>query len=69
VLINVVIGYPFQLISPFLGSCFGHAMSKACQYAYDDSKGCARFLEVSFKNVQTSLQNIIIWNFFGKGKQ
>jgi len=69
VLTNVVIDYPFQLSSPFLGSCFGHAMSKACQYAYDDSKVCVGFLEVSFENVQTSLQNIIIWTSFGKGKQ
>ncbi len=59
-LTSVVIGFPLQLISPFLGSCFGHAMSKACQYAYDDSKVCAVFLEVSLKNVQTSLQNTII---------
>jgi hypothetical protein len=38
-LTNVVTYYPFheedqildQLSSPFLGSCFGHGMSKACQ--------------------------------------
>jgi hypothetical protein len=45
-------------------------MSKACQYAYDDSKVCAGFLEVSLKNVQTSLQNIIIGqNNLGRGNK
>ncbi len=39
-LINVVSCSPFQLASPFVRSCFGHAMSKACQYALGDSKVC-----------------------------
>jgi hypothetical protein len=65
-----VIGSLLQLTNPFWGSCFGHAMSKACQYAFDDSKVCVGFLEVSFKNVQTSLQKTITWTkIFGKGKQ
>jgi hypothetical protein len=58
-LTNVVTYYPFheedqlfdQLSSPFLGSCFGHAMSKACQYAFNDSKVCVGFSKVSLKNV------------------
>jgi len=37
---NVVICSPFQLANPFVRSCFGHVMSKACQYAFDDSKVC-----------------------------
>jgi hypothetical protein len=69
-LTSVVIGSPLQLTSPFLGSCYGHAMSKACQYAFDDSKVCVGFLEISLKNVQTSLHKTITWtNVFGKGKQ
>jgi hypothetical protein len=69
-LTDVVIGYPFQKKYLFLGSCFGHARSKACQYAFNDSKVCVGFLEVSLKNVQTSLQKTITWTkIFGKGKQ
>ncbi len=29
---------PWQLTSPYVGACFGHAMSKACQYAILDEK-------------------------------
>ncbi len=54
-LTHVVTCCPFQSTSSFVGSCFGHAMSKACQYAFDDSKVCVGFLEISLKNVQTSL--------------
>jgi hypothetical protein len=36
-LTNVVTYSSFQLISLFMGLCFGHAKSKACEYAYDDS--------------------------------
>jgi hypothetical protein len=28
------------LTTPFVGACWGHAMSKCCQYATDDSKVC-----------------------------
>jgi len=37
-LVSVVICSPFQLATPFVRSCFGHVMSKACQYALDDFK-------------------------------
>jgi hypothetical protein len=43
-----------------VGSCFDHAMSKACQYAFDGFKVCARFSKVNLKNVQTSLQTTLI---------
>ncbi len=41
--------------------CFGHAMSKACQYVDDDAKVCHVFAKVSLKGVQSSLQKIITW--------
>jgi len=66
-LTNVVTYYPFhqdqlldQLSSPFVGSCFGHAMSKACQYAFYDSKVCVGFSKVSLKNVQVLLYKVIV---------
>lgn len=36
-LTSVVTYFPLPLPSLFVGLCFGHAMSKACEYAYDDS--------------------------------
>jgi hypothetical protein len=41
----------FQLACPFVGSCFGHAMSKVVQYAIDDTKVCAGLSEVSLKKL------------------
>jgi hypothetical protein len=67
-LTKVVTYYPFheedqildQLSSPFLRSCFGHAMSKACQYVFNDSKVCVGFSKVSLKNVQVLLYKAIV---------
>ncbi len=53
-LTSVVSCSPLQLACPFVGSCFGHAMSKATQYAIDDTKVCAGFFEVSLKGAQAS---------------
>jgi hypothetical protein len=60
-LTSVVYYFPLQLACPFVGSCFGHAMFKATQYATNNIKVCVGFFEVSLKGVQTSLQNIITW--------
>jgi hypothetical protein len=54
-LTSVVTYSLLQLTNLFVGSCFGHAMSNSYQYAFNDSKVCAGFLEVSLKNVQTLL--------------
>ncbi len=54
-LTSVVSCSPLQLACPCVGSCFGHAMSKATQYVIDDIKVCAGFSEVSLKGVQASL--------------
>jgi hypothetical protein len=43
----VVSCIPFQFLCPFVGSCFGHAMSKVVQYASNDVKVCFGFIEVS----------------------
>ncbi len=50
---------PWQLTSPYVGACFGHAMSKACQYVTLDDKICVgmtKVSEVSLKNAQSTLQ-------------
>jgi hypothetical protein len=48
----IVSCYAFQLACPFVKSCFGHAMSKATQYAIDDGKICVVFSKVNLKEVQ-----------------
>jgi hypothetical protein len=55
VLTNVVSYSPFQLARPFVGLCFGHAMS----FVTNNTKMCAGFYKVSLKGVQTSLQKTI----------
>jgi hypothetical protein len=45
-----------QLSSPFNGTCFGHVMSKACQYAMNDSKVRVEMKDVSLAKVEYVLQ-------------
>jgi hypothetical protein len=40
---SIVLCSPLQLLIPFVRSCFGHAMSKATQYATSDAKICQSF--------------------------
>jgi hypothetical protein len=54
ILSNVITCFLFQLSNPFVGSYFDRAMSKICQYAYDDFNLCARFLITSLKHFQAS---------------
>ena len=46
---------------PYAGACFGHVMSKACQYATDDDKVCREMTELSLRSAQTALQSCITW--------
>ena len=53
---------------PYVGIYFGHAMSKACQYAIMDEKVCINMLEVNTCNIaqvmlgaQVTLQKTIKW--------
>jgi hypothetical protein len=55
ILTYVVFYFSLWLACPFVGSCFGHAMSKVAQYATNDTKMCVKFLEVSLKEVHSSL--------------
>ena len=43
---------------PFEGACFGHAMSKACQYATVDDKVSESLEPVSIKAAQASIQSL-----------
>jgi len=63
----IVSCFTLQQTCPFVGSCFGHAMSKVAQYVTNDNNVYVGFLEVSLKKTQSSLQKTIIWiNFFSK---
>lgn len=59
IIASVVLCFSLKLVSPFVGSCFKHAMSKATQYAIDDSKVCQRMMKVNFKQSQVALQKTI----------
>jgi hypothetical protein len=43
---------PLQLPQLFVGFCFGHVMSKACQYAMNEIKVGAGMKELNLKDVQ-----------------
>jgi hypothetical protein len=44
-----------QFPQPFASFCFGHALSKACQYAMNEAKVGAGMKEVSLKDAQVAL--------------
>jgi hypothetical protein len=46
----------------FHGTCFGHAFSKACQYATMDEKVLKGLKYVSIKTIHGDLQKIITWH-------
>jgi hypothetical protein len=49
-----------NLLQPFDGTCFGHVMSKAVQYATNDNKIFKDLAPISVKSTQKSLQPCII---------
>ncbi len=59
IIASVVSCFSLKLVSPFVGSRFKHVMSKATQYAINDSKVCQGMTKVSFKQSQVALQKTI----------
>ncbi len=45
-----------QLVTTFNGTCFGYVMSKACQYAINDTKIGVGMKEVNVAKAQNALQ-------------
>jgi hypothetical protein len=45
----------------FLGTCFGHIFSKACQYATIDDKVCQNLKYVFIKFAHVDLWKCITW--------
>jgi len=50
-----------RLEEPFQGPCFGHAMSKACQYATTNEKVFIGLHKMSIKSTQTYFLKCITW--------
>jgi hypothetical protein len=49
------------LKNPYSGTCFGHLMSKVCQYGTYSDTICKSMKHVSVKNAQSTLQKTITW--------
>ena len=50
-----------DLLVPFEGFCFGHTLSKACQYATADEKVSKNLSPISIKTAQATIQACITW--------
>jgi hypothetical protein len=58
------------LKKPYSGTCFGHLMSKVCQYGTYSDTVCKSMKHVSVKNAQSTLQKTITWTKkSGRGRQ
>ncbi len=53
---NIISCALLQLVTPFNGTCFGYVMSKACQYATNDTKIGVGMKEVNVAKIQSALQ-------------
>jgi hypothetical protein len=51
---SIISCVPLLLPQPYAASCYGHAMSKCCQYVINDLKMCVGIKEVSIKETQSS---------------
>jgi hypothetical protein len=48
--LTLVVSCPLKLVSPFVGFCFKHVMSKPTQYVAHDSKVCQGIMEMILKS-------------------
>jgi len=70
--LHSIIDYqPLRLLKVYEGTCFGHVMSKACQYATNNNKVSKGLVQVSVKDVHATLhKTITLWTKkSGKGRQ
>jgi hypothetical protein len=62
ILCSIVDYQPLRLLKVYEGTCFGHVMFKACQYATNDNKVSKGLVLVNVKDVQAILQKTItLW--------
>jgi len=60
-LLSIIDCEPFKFLWVYEGTCFGHVMSKVCQYVMNDDKVLMSLTLASVKDAQTSLQKVITW--------
>jgi hypothetical protein len=61
-LCSIIDYQPLRLLKVYEGTCFGHVMSKACQYATYDNKVSKGLVQMSVKDVRVALQKMItLW--------
>jgi len=64
---SIIICQPLKLNQVYEGTCFGHVMSKVCQY---DNKVYKGLMQVDVKDAQAILQKTITWTKkSSKGRQ
>jgi hypothetical protein len=68
--LNAMTSIARSIVNCFNGNCFGHVLSKGCQYGIIEEKVCKNMKFVSIKNAQFDIQKCITWlKKSGKGKQ
>jgi hypothetical protein len=50
----------FRLVTPFVGSYWGHEMFKCCQHAINDFKICGGLTTIYIKEAQFILQKLLL---------
>jgi hypothetical protein len=60
-LISIVSCNNLDLLEPFDGTCFGHALSIVCKYVIANEKVPIGLPFVFIKAIQSSIQNYITW--------
>jgi len=58
---QIIICEKLAMYAPFEGVCFGHALSKACQYATSNEKIFFNLQPVNIKTTQSSIQSCMTW--------
>jgi hypothetical protein len=58
---------PLNILKIYKGTCFGHAMSKACQYATNYEKVSMGLKNVNVKEAYNGLQKTNTWTKNGNG--
>jgi len=62
-LLKQVVSYEtLEILAPFEGVCFGHALFKACQYGIFDEKISLGLQLVNIKFVQSLIKTCITWS-------
>jgi hypothetical protein len=58
---QTVICEKLEILAPFEGVCFGHALFKICQYAISNGKVSSSLQPLNIKYAQFSIQACITW--------